>query len=306
MNKHKTMIVESFKGNNFEEGITSRPDLMEKMEEGEQQAQLLKVELKHTIRGFGMILFRIEAVYWLYAMYAFNTACETIVLFAWDLIASILNIVLPIFGADKIKRTSLFACLVIAGYTLIIQDFEIFDVSALYHFFRGQNTVKLYSVGLSIMIFEIMLTTTGRTYLGKLPRIIINSETKPKEILLELILCFLYTIVHFFIIYIDFILFVIILNSSTNSRFLFLFSMSIGKLKTSVFKKFEKKKYKSNLFFDAKDRFHKITFSVIFILTMEERVDTHLYMTILKALAFTSFIDYLQNLTFLSFGGQLN
>jgi hypothetical protein len=82
--------------------------------------------------------------------------------------------------------------------------------------------------------------------------------------------------------------------------------MNIGKLKTAVFKKFDKKVYKNGLFFDAKDRFHKITFCIIFILTMEERVDTQLYLTILKALAFTSVIDYLRNLTFLSFGGQLN
>jgi hypothetical protein len=42
MNKHKTMIVESSKSNH-EEGIAARPDLIEKMEEGEEQAKLLKV-----------------------------------------------------------------------------------------------------------------------------------------------------------------------------------------------------------------------------------------------------------------------
>lgn len=70
-----------------------------------------------------MIIFRIEACYLLYAFYAFNTVCETIVLFAWDLIASSLNIILPMFGVTKIKRTSFFACIIIAGYSLIIQDF---------------------------------------------------------------------------------------------------------------------------------------------------------------------------------------
>lgn len=110
---------------------------------------------------------------------------------------------------------------------------------------------------------------------------------------------------HFFIIYIDFILFVIILNSTSNSRFLFLFSMNISKLKISVFKKFDKKGYKKNLLFDAKDRFYKITYSIILILTMEERVDLQLYLTILTALAFTSVIDYLQNLTVLALAGEL-
>lgn len=154
------------------------------------------------------------------------------------------------------------------GCSLIIQDFDFLDVSYLYHFFRGQNTVKLYSVGLSIMIFEIMLTTTGKTYLGKIPKILLNSDIKPSEIMMELIVSFLYTIIHFFIIYIDFVLFVIILNSTSNSRFLFLFGMNISKLKTAVFKKFDKKLYKSNLLFDAKDRFYKITYSVILIFTL--------------------------------------
>jgi hypothetical protein len=99
---------------------------------------------------------------------------------------------------------------------------------------------------------------------------------------------------------------VIILNSTSNSRFLFLFGMNISKLKTSVFKKFDKKIYKNGLLFDAKDRFFKITFSVILILTLEERIDLSMYLTILKALAFTSAIDYLRNLTTLSLGGELN
>lgn len=95
----------------------------------------------------------------------------------------------------------------------------------------------------------------------------------------------------------------IILNSTANNRFLYLFGINIGKLKTAVFKKFDKKIYKNGLLFDAKDRFHKLTFCMIFILTMEERVDSHLYFTIIKALAFSSVIDYLRNLTFLSLGG---
>lgn len=65
------------------------------------------------------------------------------------------------------------------GCSLIVQDLDFLDLSYLYHFFRGQNTVKLYSVGLSIMIFEIMLTTTGKTYLGKIPKILLNSDIKP-------------------------------------------------------------------------------------------------------------------------------
>lgn len=117
---------------------------------------------------------------------------------------------------------------------------------------------------------------------------------------------FLYSLVHFFIIYIDFVLFVIILNSTSHSRFLFLFGMNISKLKTAVFKKFDKKLYKSNLLFDAKDRFYKLTYSAILLLTLEERVDTHMYATILKALAFSSAIDYLRNLTILALAGELS
>jgi hypothetical protein len=95
------------------------------------------------------------------------------------------------------------------------------------------------------------------------------------------------------------------LNSTTSNRFLYLFSTNVGKLKAFVFKKFDKKIYKNNLLFDAKDRFHKLTFSIIFMLTMEERIDLQLCMTIVKALAFSSVIDYLRSLVFLSSGEQL-
>lgn len=122
---------------------------------------------------------------------------------------------------------------------------------------------------------------------------------------MELLLSFLYTIIHFLVIYIDFVLFVIMLNSTTSNRFLYLFSTNVGKLKAFVFKKFDKKIYKNNLLFDAKDRFHKLTFSIIFLLTMEERVSLQLYLTILKALVFSSVIDYLRSLVFLSSDNQL-
>ena len=62
-----------------------------------------------------------------------------------------------------------------------------------------------------------------------MPKIIINSRTKLGEIWLEVLLSFLYSIIHFFIIYIDFVLFVIILNSTASNRFLYLFGINIGK-----------------------------------------------------------------------------
>ena len=179
MNKHRTMIVQSSSGEREEQEDEARGELQERTEQGERHAQMLKVELKQTFKGFSMVVFRIEAYYWLYFLYAVAAVCETIVFFAWDLVASCLNIVLPKAGVAKIKRTSYFACIIMFGCSLIVQDLDFLDVSYLYHFFRGQNTVKLYSVGLSIMIFEIMLTTTGKMYLGKIPKILLNSEIKP-------------------------------------------------------------------------------------------------------------------------------
>ena len=113
-----------------------------------------------------------------------------------------------------------------------------------------------------------MLTNVGKACFGKLPKIFINSDTRANEVAIELILSFIYSLAHFFVIYLDFILFVIILNSSPNNRFLYLFGMNMSKLKTAVWKKFDKKMYKNNLIFDAKDRFYKITYSIIFYLTM--------------------------------------
>jgi len=48
----------------------------------------------------------------------------------------------------------------------------------------------------------------------------------------------MYVIIHFFIIYVDFILFVIVINCSANSRLVYLFIVNLGKLKAAAFKKF--------------------------------------------------------------------
>jgi hypothetical protein len=69
------MVISSKEYYGGEEGGEGREGLKEKMEDGEQQAQMLKVELKKSIRGFSMILFRIEAYYWLYFFFAFTTVC---------------------------------------------------------------------------------------------------------------------------------------------------------------------------------------------------------------------------------------
>lgn len=82
-----------------------------------------KDNLQKGVNGFIRIILRIEAYYWLYAFYALYAVCETIVLFSWDLIASIFNIILPIIHAPKIKRTSLFAGIIIAGFTIILLEF---------------------------------------------------------------------------------------------------------------------------------------------------------------------------------------
>lgn len=112
-------------------------------------------------------------------------------------------------------------------------------------------------------------------------------------------------ITHFFILYIDFILFVIVINSSANSRILYLFITNLGKLKAAVFKKFEKKSYKSGLIYDSKDRFYKITYGIIFMMTMEGRVDDELFWNLMQTIAVSSAIDYLRHLCNLSLGGKL-
>lgn len=83
----------------------------------------------------------------------------------------------------------------------------------------------------------------------------------------QLMLCMLYVLLHFFSLYLDFILFTIVINSEQKNMLMYFFVVNLGKLKAATFKKFDPKNFRKSVIYDGKDRFLKITHSLLFIMT---------------------------------------
>ena len=128
-----------------------------------------------------------------------------------------------------------------------------------------------------------------------------HSESPRFPPLLEISLCFGYTLVHFMTLYFDFILFIIVINSSHNNMLMFFFVINLGKMKAATFKKFEKRSFRNSIVFDAKDRFHKITYALLFMATTPDRADPASLALIILII---SGIDYLRHLVNLSMAGK--
>lgn len=85
---------------------------------------------------------------------------------------------------------------------------------------------------------------------------------------------------------------------------MFFFVINLGKMKAATFKKFEKKSFRNSLVFDAKDRLHKITYAVLFLITNADRVGPEAAPFVFSVIAYCSLIDYLRHLTNLSMAGK--
>jgi hypothetical protein len=120
------------------------------VESSAEKAQIIQKNLRRTLGKCLKIPIQIELFCWLYGLFAMCSAIYTLVRVPFDLLLSMINVFLPVFGKQKYKHTALFACLIILGYYIVTQDFYFWDVSVLYHSFRGQSYVKLYGAGLAL------------------------------------------------------------------------------------------------------------------------------------------------------------
>lgn len=80
----------------------------------------------------------------------FTAVCETLVRIPFDLTIAIINSIRLLFGSQRMRHTSLYAVILLTGWYIITRDWQLFDLSYLYHSFRGQSTVKLYGAGLAL------------------------------------------------------------------------------------------------------------------------------------------------------------
>jgi hypothetical protein len=81
---------------------------------------------------------------------------------------------------------------------------------------------------------------------------------------------------------------------------MFYFVVNLAKMKVSILKKFEKNVFKGTIVFDAKDRFLKLTYSALFLLTINQSRSLETLTRMALVTVFCSIIDYLRHMATLT------
>ena len=108
--------------------------------------------------------FRIERYFILWSIYAFWIVLKSVIMIPLDITLSIINSMLSILQVCKTKRVTFFSILICIELWILLQDHDIrlFDISYLYHTFRGQSTLKLYGLMFALEVSEKLMTMTGQ------------------------------------------------------------------------------------------------------------------------------------------------
>ncbi|XP_077235999.1 protein POLLEN DEFECTIVE IN GUIDANCE 1-like [Tasmannia lanceolata] len=164
-----------------------------------------------------------------------------------------------------------FGCLVIlaCGITIL----EATDISLIYHFIRGQGTIKLYVVYNVLEIFDKLCQSFG----GDVLQVLFNSaegvascssENMAFELMrfiLDQTIAVVAFIVHSFVLLAQAITLSTCIVAHNNALLALLVSNNFGEIKSNVFKRLSKENLHNLVYHDTIERFH-ITAFVLFVL----------------------------------------
>lgn len=84
------------------------------------------------------------------------------------------------------------------------------------------------------------------------------------KILPEMLACFCYTVIHAYFLFLEFNIYIVVINGSMQNFIIFCFVTNLTKMKGSATKKFDEKSYLGQINFDAKDRLQKCVYILLF------------------------------------------
>jgi hypothetical protein len=117
-------------------------------DEEEQANEKTKNEMREELKATFATPFKLEYYFWLWFVYSLYATLKRIAFIPFEIITGIINSILAILGICQSKYITFFSIqVVVVGY--IVQKDEwspLFDVSIMYHMFRGQSFLKLYGL----------------------------------------------------------------------------------------------------------------------------------------------------------------
>lgn len=94
----------------------------------------------------------IEKWFWTWVAFALYSSVKLLIMIPFDIIRMFFGIILSIRGYTS-KYSSWCSVMVIINLLIFNLDIKIFDISYLYHAFRGQSALKFYGLLFAFEIF---------------------------------------------------------------------------------------------------------------------------------------------------------
>lgn len=113
-------------------------------------------------------------------------------------------------------------------------------------------------------------------------------------------------LLHTFSIYLEFNVYMVVINSSMQNFIIFFFVINLTKMKSTAFKKFELKSYKNQINYDAKDRMQKMVYIILFQLSQIERTIPDISQKLGLIFLVGSLIEYFKHTTVLALSSSLH
>jgi len=159
---------------------------------------------------------------------------------------------------------------ILTASSLLTLDSDAFDISFMYHLIRGQSTVKVYAIIFALEASEIVLTKLGVFLYRNITTKLVEKDVPFYRLLPEFFTETLYVFTHAYVIYVDFLIYSVVFNSSLQSFVIFWSVVYLTKMKTAPTFGMEMLKYKTTLTEDAKYRVSRLMYLVLFLISQAE------------------------------------
>lgn len=250
---------------------------------------------------------KIEYYFWLWVLYSFYAVVKLIVLLPLEIGYGAFNSLLAIFHICLSKHIAFFSVLTLVVCYLFQQhDYHLLDASFMYHLFRGQSTLKLYGLIFAIEVGEKICTMLGKYLYANMKSKLENLDIAPWRLLPEMLACFLYTVAHAYFIFLEFNIYIVVINGSMQNFIIFCFVTNLTKMKSNAFKKFDSKAYLGQINFDAKDRLQKSLYIILFQVSQWDRHVPDIEVKLFFIFIIGALIEHIKHVTILVQSGQIS
>ena len=121
----------------------------------------------------------------------------------------------------------------------------------------------------------------------------------------EMAVALIYTCVHTFVIFLEYNIYIVVINNSVQNFIIFIFVINLTKMKSVAMKKSDPKTYQSQINLDAKERLQKTLYLILFQLSQANRSIMDIHFKLFMIFVVGAVIEHIKHITVLRLSPQI-